>query len=217
MEDLLKAWSFLMMQGYIPDTILIHPLAWSMWMSDPLLQTIAKNTGRGPWFNNPNPAKTSLSWPNASQNKMGVAGGLAYVPSETTASDVPSGVGEIDQTLNAKPSVPGYFPFPLSVVVSPFAPFDTEKNTCDIMLFDSSNLGALIVDEDVSMDQWTDLSVDMEKIKLKEKYGFCVYEDGLAIGVMKHVPIVPNEISGPVQAMITNLSALTLTTAISGL
>ncbi|MHA2064880.1 MAG: phage major capsid protein, partial [Candidatus Thorarchaeota archaeon] len=48
-EDLLKAYSHIMMQGYTPDTILLHPLAWSMWMADPLLQTIAKNTGNIQW------------------------------------------------------------------------------------------------------------------------------------------------------------------------
>lgn len=216
MEDLLNAYSFIMMQGFIPDTILMHPMAWSIWMTDPLLQGIVKQTGNGQWFQKHNMAKSALFSP---QTKTGPTSSFGqFTPSGNAASATPSSASEIDQNLNSPAIVPSYFPYPLRVIVSPFAPWYPHNNSCDIMLFDSSNLGAQAVEQDVTVDEWEDLSVDIMKVKLKEKYGFFLYEDGLAVGVMKNVPIVPNEIAGPVQPTISaagSFSALDKTTAIS--
>jgi hypothetical protein len=224
MEDLLKGYSHIMMQGYTPDTILLHPLAWSMWMIDPFLQTIAKNTGNGQWFQRHNMAKQGLPWNSANQSKMGMQGGYGqYTPPENaagaTASD-PENANQIDQNLNSPAVIPNYFPYPLRVLVSPFVPFNEDNHTCDIMIFDSANLGALVVDEDVSTDQWEDMNADIMKVKLKERYAFAVYEDGLAVGVMRNVPIKANEIALPVHPTISSagsLDELDVTTAISGL
>jgi len=221
MEDLLKAYSHVMMQGYTPDTILMHPLTWSMWMVDPLLQTIVKNTGNGQWFQPHSMPQQSRPWDAASQGGQGQAGGHGpYTPGENVGSETATAKADIDQNLATRPNVPSYFPYPLKVLVSPFVPFDVNNNTADIMIFDSSNLGALVVDEDVSMDQWEDLSTDIIKIKLKERYAFAIYEDGLAIGVMRNIPIVANEIALPVQPTISaagSLDELDVTSAITGL
>ncbi len=219
MEDLLKAYAHLMMQGYTPDTILMHPLTWSMWMADPLLQTIVKNTGNGQWFQPHTMAKQNREWEAANQSKGGMPGGYgAYTPGGNAATETASGLTEIDQNLNSAPQVPGYFPYPLRVLVSPFVPFDVNTNSCDIMIFDSQNLGALVVDEEVSMDQWEDMSADIIKIKLKERYAYMIYEDGLAVGVLRNVPTKANEIALPVSATISaagSLSELDITAAVS--
>ena len=221
MEDLPKAYAHIMMQGYTPDTILMHPLTWSMWMADPLLQTIVKNTGNGMWFQPHSMPKSGLPWASASQNKMGISGGYGqYTPPENAGSETPTTPSEVDQNLTSAPVIPSYFPHPLRVLVSPFVPFYEHNNTCDIMIFDSQNLGALVVDEDVSMDQWDDMSTDITKVKLKERYAFAIYEDGLAIGVMKNIPVKANEIALPVGATISaagSLDELSTGTAISGL
>lgn len=224
MEDLLRAYSHIMMQGYTPDTILLHPLAWSMWMIDPFLQTIAKNTGNGQWFQNVNMAKQGLPWKAASQGGMGMQGGYgAYTPPGNAASATPTNpgnAGEFDQNLNSAAVIPNYFPYPLRVLVSPFVPFDEDNNTCDIMIFDSANLGALVVDEDVMTDQMEDWNADIIKVKLRERYAFAIYEDGLAVGVMRNIPIKANEIALPVHPTISaagSLEEIDVTTAISGL
>jgi hypothetical protein len=224
MEDLLKAYSHIMMQGYTPDTILLHPLAWSMWMIDPFLQTIAKLTGNGPWFQKTNMAKQGRPWANSSQGGQGMPGGYGqYTPPGNAASETPTdptNANEFDQNLNSPAVIPRYFPYPLRVLVSPFVPFNEDTNTCDIMIFDSANLGALVVDEDVSIDQWEDQNADIIKVKLKERYCFASYEDGLAVGVLRHIPIKANEIALPVHPTISvagSLSDLDVTTAISGL
>jgi len=212
MEDLLKAYSHIMMQGYTPDTIMLHPMAWSMWMADPLLQTIAKNTGNGGWFQPSNMPQAGRPWDAANQGKQGMQGGYgSYTPGNNAAGETatdPSNANEFDQNLQSAAVIPGYFPYPLRVLVSPFVPFDEEKEVCDIMIFDSANLGALVVDEDVSIDQWEDMSADIMKVKLKERYAFAMYEDGLAIGVLRNVAVKPNEIALPVQPTISSAGSL---------
>jgi len=224
MEDLLKGYSHIMMQGFMPTTILLHPMAWSMWMLDPLLQTIAKNTGNANlWFQSHNMPRSSSPWRAASQNGMGInstAGPGQFTPSGNAASETATTASQLDPTLNSQAVIPGYFPHPLNVLVSPFVPFNEMNNTCDIMLFDQSNLGALIVEEDVSSDQMEDWNADIIKVKLKEKYTYAIYEDGLAIGVFRNIPIVANEIAFPIQPTISaagSISELDVTTAIAGL
>jgi hypothetical protein len=221
MEDLLKGYSHILMQGYTPDTILIHPLAWSMWMIDPFLQTIARMTGNGQYFQKANAPKSARPWANASQNKMGMAGGYgAYTPPGNAASEPPTSPVDLDQNLNSPATIPSYFPYPLKVLVSPFVPYNESNNTCDILLFDSANLGALVTAQDVVKDQMEDWHSDILKIKLKERYAFAAYEDGLAIGVLRNIPIKANEIALPVQATISaagTVDELDVTTAIVGL
>lgn len=221
MEDLLKAYAHIMMQGYTPDTILLHPLAWSMWLADPLLQTIVKNTGNGQWFQPHNMAKSANPWASANQGKQGIPGTYgAFTPSGNAASETATKASELDQNLNSAAVIPSYFPYPLRVLVSPFVPYNEKNHTCDIMIFDSANLGAIVVDEDVSMDQWEDMSTDIIKVKLKERYAYAIYEDGLATGVIRNVPIKANEIALPLQATISSagsIDELNVLTGISGL
>jgi hypothetical protein len=128
----------------------------------------------------------------------------AFVPGGNAASATVTGVAEIDQNLKSSPVIPSYFPHPLRVLVSPFAPFDPDRQLSDILIFDSTNLGALIVDEGVTMDEWEDKSVDITKVKLRERYTFGIYHDGLAIGVLKNIPVVANEVAFPLQATIAS-------------
>lgn len=209
MEDLLKAYSYLMMNGYVPNTIIMHPMTWSIWMTDPLLQSITKNTGNGSWFQPHNMAKSDRPWANASQGGTGIPGGYGqYIPGGGTSSETPTSVSGLDQNLTSTAVIPGYFPYPLRVLVSPFMPFNPQNETADIIICDSANLGALVVDQEVQTDQWEDMSADTLKIKLKERYAFHMYDDGLAIGVMRNVPIKANEIAFPLQATISSAGSL---------
>lgn len=214
MEDLVKAYSFIMMQGFRPDTILVNPMTWSMWMADPLMQAIVKNTGNGNWFQPVNMPQSGRPWDNASQGGLGKSSGRSYTPGGNAAGATASSGGDIDQTLTSAPNIPGYFPEPLNVVVSPFVPYDFDNDLADIMIFDSKNLGALIVEEDVVVDEWEDKSVDLFKIKLRERYDVGIYHDGLACGVLRNVPTEPNRIALPVDPTVTGLTEISATASV---
>jgi len=220
MEDLLKAYSFIMMQGYTPNTIMLHPLTWSMWMADPLLRTIVKNTGNGAWFQPATMAQSTRPWAKAAQAGVGMASGSSYTPPNNAAGTAATKVEALDPQLKGKPSIPDYFPYPLQVLVSPFVPFNTVNNTADILIFDSQNLGALVVEEDVTSEEWDDPARDITKVKLREMYVPVIYEQGLAIGVLKNIPVKANEIAFPPQPIISaenTFGELTTTSPIENL
>lgn len=214
MEDLVKAYSFIMMQGFRPDTILVNPMTWSMWMADPLMQAIVKNTGKGNWFQPVNMPQTRRPWDNASQGGLGKSSGSPYTPGGNAAGASATSGSDIDQTLTSAPQIPGYFPEPLNVIVSPFVPYDFDNDLADIMIFDSNNLGALMVAEDVTVDEWEDKAYDLTKIKLRERYTPAIYHDGLAVGVMRNVPTEPNRIALPVDPMVTGLTEISATASV---
>jgi hypothetical protein len=45
--------------------------------------------------------------------------------------------------------------------------------------------------------------VDITKIKLKEKYGLHIYDEGIGMAVFRNIPIAHNEIVFPAQATIS--------------
>jgi len=69
------------------------------------------------------------------------------------------------------------------------------NNTADIMMFNSANLGALIVDRDPRVQEWKDPLLDMTKLQISETYGLAIYNEGQAIVVAKDVKITRNLIS----------------------
>ena len=187
MDDLFDAYGHVLMQGFTPDVLLMHPLTWVMFVKDPTLRAFALQSGGGTFFAgwNGDPRTRFNPWAAASQGGLGTGTGANLVqgPSGnstgTAASNTAaSALTAFSQTLNSSPQIPSYFPFPLRIVVSPLVPFDPVRKVSDIYLFDSSELGVLVVDEDVTTDEFDDPSVDIKKIKLRERYGIGILNEG---------------------------------------
>jgi hypothetical protein len=102
--------------------------------------------------------------------------------------------------MNSAPVLPGYLGMNMRIIVSPFVPFDPRKKLTDIYMFDSNELGVLIVDEDITTEEFDDPKVDIRKIKLRERYGIGILNEGQGIGVMRNVHVVPNEVVLPARA-----------------
>jgi len=200
-DDLFDAYGQILHQGFTPNVMLMHPLCWAMFAKDPVLRTFALNNGGGTFFatHSGSPAGQA-PWGNSSQNKLSVASGQDIIPGSNAGSQTPTALEGYPQTINSGPKLPSYFPFPFAIIVSPFVNFDPATKLTDIMLFDSNELGALIVDHDVVVDEWNDQSVDIRKIKMKERYGIGIFNEGQGIGVLRNVKIVPNEVVLPAQS-----------------
>jgi hypothetical protein len=63
----------------------------------------------------------------------------------------------------------------------------------DMMMFNSANLGALIVKHDPEIKSWEDNFYGIQSIGIDEQYGFGIINDGQAIAVARNVRVVPNE------------------------
>jgi hypothetical protein len=75
--------------------------------------------------------------------------------------------------------------------------FDVPTKTTDIIMFNSRNLGALIVDEKPHVKSWDEPQYSIHNLGIEESYGFGVLNEGQAIAVAKNVKVRQNEMSTP--------------------
>ncbi len=207
-DDVFDCFAQVMQQGFMPNTLLMHPLTWAMFVKDATLRHFVLMSGGGSFFAN---WSGSASQPSlgATQGGLGFAGGTNFVPGGNAAGLTPSTLTQLDPQQNSAPVLPGYFGMNFQIIVSPFVPFDPRRLLTDIYMFDRNELGVLIVDEELTTDEFDDPRVDIKKIKLRERYGLGMLHEGQAIAVMKNVHVVPNEIVLPAQARI-DVSSSTL-------
>ena len=207
MDDLFDAYAQVITAGFFPDTLLMHPLTWVMFVKDPVLRAFALANGGGTFFatHTGNPAARA---PWDTQGGLGMSGGQNILPGQTsTGGTAPHGLEAspttaFPQTLTSAPVIPSYGNLPFRIIVSPFVPYDNRKKLTDIYMFDSRELGVLIVDEEVMTEEFDDPRVDIRKIKLRERYGIGILNEGKAIATLKNIHVVPNEIVLPAQANI---------------
>ena len=200
MDDIFDAYGQLITQGFTPNTLIMHPLTWVMFVKDPVLRAFALASGGGVYFATWNgSAAGRANW----EGGLGFSGGQQIMPGGNAAGDPASSLEEYSQQISSAPQLPSYFNVPLTIVVSPFVPYNPKNKLTDIILCDRAELGALVVDEDVITEEFNDPSVDIKKIKLRERYGVAILNEGQAIGVLRNIKVVPNEIVLPAQSQIS--------------
>jgi hypothetical protein len=210
MDDVFDSFAQVVTQGFMPNTLLMHPLTWTMFVKDAQLRAFALANGGGTFFATwtGNPAGRA-PWDNSSQGGLGVGTGQNVVPGETaTGVAAPHTVASsllaaYPTNITSAPVLPNYLNVPFRIIVSPFVPFDPRRKLTDIYMFDSNELGVLIVDEDVTTQEFEDPAREMRKIKMRERYGIGILNEGQAIAVMKNVHVVPNEVAFPAQATLS--------------
>jgi hypothetical protein len=84
--------------------------------------------------------------------------------------------------------------------------FNVQTKVTDIIMFNSRNLGALIVDEKPHVKSWDEPQYSIQNLGIEESYGFSVLNEGQAIAVAKNVKVRQNEMSTP-EALIISLGA----------
>lgn len=200
-DDMFEMYAYLLAAGFQPDTILCHPLAWATFAKDPVLREHALgNSGLSNWFNTMPSAQLAPTLPQAWKAANRLAGETPFNASPDER------VGTQQSTF----SLPSYFPGAgMRIIPTPHVPFNSEAKTTSIIMLDSRQTGALIVGEELNMDEWVDKSVDITKIKLRERYGLAVYNQGQGIAIAKNVSIEPNEIVLPPQATVSTLPKIT--------
>ena len=105
------------------------------------------------------------------------------------------------QQMTSAPMLPNYLGIPFRILVSPFINFNPETRETDVLMFNSKNLGALIVQEDPHVRSWEDGQYNMNHMSIEETYGFGILNEGQAIAVAKNVKIRPNEFVMPARSV----------------
>jgi hypothetical protein len=199
-EDLFDLWGHLLARGFNGDTMLLHPLCYTMFLKDPNMRAM--------FFN----ANTNVLFASWRGSAMGGnpwahgAGGLSTGSIEDVSPDTK--VELRDQHIDSAPVLPGYMGQAMSVIVSPFVHYNPITKTCDIMIFDRGELGVILVDEDPTTEEWDDPARDIRKIKIRERYALGILNEGQGVALIKNAVNVDNHISHQPAIPQINVAAL---------
>jgi hypothetical protein len=150
--DFIDLFAGLMYNGFVPTTLLIHPLVWAVFAKNDILGSLAQN----------------VVFPG--QN-------VAY-----PVKDIELGPQSIQSRL----------PFSFEIILTPFAPIDRVNRTFDMFLLDRDNVGAILVREDMSTDEFKDPIHDMTSFRVKERYSPGIYNEGRGIVQIRSVALTPS-------------------------
>lgn len=202
-DDIFDMYAQVLTQGFVPDTLLVHPLMWVVFVKDPVLRMFALASGNGQWFQSWSGNVNQQFNMNASQNGLGIGAGSNLVaPGDRSGVATPSLANEFNPAMDSAPVLPGYMGMSFRVVVSPFVHFDTANRLTDVYMFDSSALGALVVDQEPTSEEWREASVGAQKIRIHERYAVAVLHEGQGVASARNVRVVPNQVVLPAQATL---------------
>jgi hypothetical protein len=179
-EDFFDIYAAMLIEGYAPDTIVMHPLTWAIWTKDPFLKVFTWQHGGGPLIGGYDVQGVTRE---STFGGLGMAGKGAR-PGESNPVD-----------FQGRPVLPAWAGVPFKVLVSPQVPFDPVKKTSDIFFIDSGNAGAIVQAEEINHHSWSDPERDIQSIKLREKYAIAILNEGRGVGVVKNVHLVPNRVA----------------------
>ena len=186
-DDLFDLWGHLLARGFMANTMLVHPLTYTMYLKDANMRTMFFNQGSGTLFASyQGSAKGGNPWGQG-------AGGLSLGSMENVLPDTAPGLR--NQNINSALELPSYLGMPLQVIVSPFVKYDPIKKVTDIMLFDRNELGVLLVDEELTTEEWNDPARDIKKIKMRERYALGILNEGQGVALIKNAVNVDNMFS----------------------
>lgn len=172
-DDLFDAYADLADAGFVANTLIMHPFGWLIFAKDKQLRHFGF-MNNGPMFQN---YQGEIG--NAPQWSLGGLNHTTYVSAPEAIAGTYS-------------QVPNAFPTGMRIIVSPFVPFNASTNTTDIWMCDVNELGILVVDEEVTTDEWTDSARDIHHVKLRERYGLALMNNGQAVRQIKGVYIGKN-------------------------
>ena len=201
-SDLIDMYGSLMAKGYHANVMLVHPMHWAMFAKDPVIRESGLVKGDiSQWLNSQvspvNPYQHIGSWVGARRKAVG-----------DRVSDLTD--AETNELLQTRPTIPAFSPLSgLTIIPTPWVPYDKVNKTASIIMMDTSNTGAIVINEALSLDSWENKENDVQVVKIKEKYGLAMYDQGRAVAIAKNISLEPNEIFNNPQIVIDNLPVIT--------
>jgi hypothetical protein len=203
MDDIFKAMAHMGDEGFFPDVMLMNPQMHMLWVQDPVLRGMVMAWGGGTFFNQFSGTTGPLDpWSNGAVGAAGPTQGNVVIPTGNAAGETPTGMAGREHGMTSAPSFPSYMPWKMRIIVSPFVPFDPTTGLSDIYLLSSGNVGLLLVDENPVEVSWRDEDHEVSKVKIRERYGFHVANEGFGIGLLRNIPFTRNYWDGTIQATV---------------
>lgn len=204
-DDLFKGMVFMIEEGFVPTALVMSPMMFLMFTQDQTFRNLFLAGVLGPtdyfqlWQGQAGP---TTPWSNGSLGAMGPSNGNKIIPAGSLTGAPATGiVGREFGMTSAPPIPPSYFPWRLRIIVSPFIPFDKDREIGDIYLVSEGNVGFYLEDGSLEQVEWRDEEHEKTTIRLKERYTFAVANDGQGVCVFKNVKMTPNYWDGAVNTV----------------
>lgn len=172
--DLVRAHAEMISRGFVPDTLIMNPFAWEIFANEGLARMFGFTHGGNIFGSMQGAIGTAPQWSNG-----GFGNGLLQNTQVTSPQNIATTFSPI----------PSQFPYAFRIVVSPYMPYDATQSVTDMVLCDSSQLGVMVVDEEVTTEEWNDPARDIMKVKLRERYGLGSVNNGQGSALIKGVYI----------------------------
>lgn len=168
-EDFLDLVLALMSQDQTPTDIIMHPLAWVIFARNSMIGNGLTYGAFG--------AQQVHPW-GATQGTPGFAG--------LAAEQGPQKI------IMSPDQVQGRLPMQgIQVSFSPQVKFDKVNKKFDMYVLNRNNVGVIVQREGLSTDNWTDPERDIRLLKVKERYGVGILDNGRGIAVAKNLAVAP--------------------------
>ena len=224
MEDILDQHARLTELGFTPDIMFIHPYAWKMWAIDPEMresmlyggmmssQHLPQGNASNYWnqLNNPYLLRWNATGNPTLQNpytdpQTGLI--MKLGPNPWTQQ---LGMMGYEYTLK-----PGFLPSGIRIVVSPFVRLQKVGSVyvTDIIMADSSEVGVVLRHAMPKTEEWRDPNIDARNLKIMERYGVALLNQGKAINIAKNVVVDRNYVFKEHVVNVTSFAAIDQTVA----
>lgn len=184
-EDILELEGHLVAKGFVPNTMILHPLTYTMFRKDPVMRSMFFSGQNSVYFGT---HRGSANGGNPWQKSGGMMAGKQQKIRHDTDPKLRN------RDIDSAPIFPSYWGMEMEIMVTPHAKYDPIKKTADIIICDKSELGVLLVDEELTTEEWTDPARDIKKIKFRERYCFGILNEGQSVGVLRNIKNVDNKI-----------------------
>ena len=168
-EDFLDMVLGLMGNGFVPTDVIMHPLTWVVFARNSMI-------GNGLTFG-------------------ALGGGNVHPWGSTQGTPGFAGLSSTagGQKLIMRPEqVQNRLPVPLTINFSPFVHFDKINKRFDMYCLDRNEVGVIVQKEGLGTDNWTDPERDIRLLKVRERYGVGVLNNGRAITVCRNIAVAPS-------------------------
>lgn len=174
LDDIFKAYATMINRGFTPNALIMNAFGWQLFADEALQRIFGFEHNLPMWQNVQGQLGNAPQWSNGS-----FGNGLLQNTTVTSPQNI----------ATTFTNVPSFFPYPFKIIVSPYMPYYAGSNTIDIIMCDLSQLGVLIVDEEVTTDRWEDPARDIVKVKLRERYALANVNDGKGTGILKGISL----------------------------
>lgn len=211
-DDIMDMLAYMQMRGYTMDTVILHPFAWSLWVRDPEIREVMLDSNviytpggaPAPGWGDP----TGFGGLGVPFDRFG--SGIGQVtPAQAQAGNyntLDPLFGKLGIAPYAWPNLtpfgatfhvqPKFIDKPLKVIISPLVPYykisggaRDGKYATNIIFADSQNTGLILQKESPAMEEWSDIEREINYIKIRERYGLALLEQGRSVCMAKNVVI----------------------------